>query len=83
MRYRSAIPAPPPRFRMMPGWQQRKCIGDTIATTTATTTVIIVGTAGTTIIITVTTTAATGTAGEGDLIEINRPAHRGPIIILA
>jgi hypothetical protein len=62
MRYRLAIPAPPPRFRMMPGWRQPKCIGDT----TATATIIIVGIAGTTIIITVTTTttATTGTAGK-------------------
>jgi hypothetical protein len=48
----------------MPGWRRRKCIGGT--------TVIIVGIAGT---ITATTIIiATGTVGEGSLIEINRPA---------
>jgi len=62
MRCRSAIPAPPRRFRRTPGWRPRKCIGGIIT--------IIGGTAG--IIITVTTTV-TGTAGEGGLIEINRP----------
>jgi hypothetical protein len=60
MRCRSAIPAPPRRFRKTPGRRQRKCIGGITAIT--------VGIAGTTTII------ATGTVGEGSLIEINRPA---------
>ena len=60
MRYRSAIPAPPQRFRRMPGWRQRKCIGGII-----TITAIIVGIAGTTVIIIITTTIiATGIAGK-------------------
>ena len=60
MRCRSVIPAPPRQFRKIPGRRQRKCIGGITAIT--------VGIAGTTTII------ATGTVGEGSLIEINRPA---------
>jgi hypothetical protein len=62
-RCRSVIPAPPRRFRKMPGWRQRKCIGGTVII------IIIGGTAGT---ITATTTIimaiATGTAGERDCL---------------
>jgi hypothetical protein len=61
MRCRSAIPAPPRRFRKTHGWRPRKCIGGTIT--------IIGGTAGTIII--ATTIIVTGIAGEGGLIEIN------------
>ena len=61
MRCRSAIPAPPRRFRTTPNWIRRKCIGGIIAIT--------VGIAGTTII--ATTIIVTGIAGEGGLIEIN------------
>jgi hypothetical protein len=74
MRSRSAIPAPPRPFRKTPGWRQRKCIGGTIIIT------IIGGIAGIIVTITIITTA-TGTAGEGDLIEINGPAHRGPYFV--
>jgi hypothetical protein len=61
MRCRSAIPAPPRRFRKMPGWRQRKCIGGITAIT--------VGTIATIII-------ATGTAGERDSLAqmSHRPA---------
>ena len=64
MRYRSAIPAPPRRFKRIPSWRRRKCTGETIAIITITTT-IIVGTAGiiTTIAIIIT---ATGTGGKCD-----------------
>ncbi len=53
MRCRSAIPAPPRRFRKTPGWRPRKCIGGTTA--------IIIGIAG---IIAI--TIVTGTAGKSD-----------------
>jgi hypothetical protein len=56
MRCRSAIPAPPRRFRRTPGWRQRKCIGGIIT--------IIGGTAGTIII--ATTITITGAAGKRD-----------------
>jgi hypothetical protein len=61
MRCRSAIPAPPRRFRKTPGWRQRKCIGGITA--------IIAGTTATIII-------ATGTAGECDSLapRSSRPA---------
>ena len=66
MRCRSAIPAPPRRFRKMPGRRRRKCIGGTIAIT--------VGIAGTIII--ATTIIATGAAGECDSLaqRSSRPA---------
>jgi hypothetical protein len=60
MRYRSAIPAPPRRFRKIPNQRQRKCTGDTTAIITTT---IIVGTAGITTTID-TTIIVTGTAGK-------------------
>jgi len=56
MRCRSAIPAPPRRFRKMPGWRPRKCIGGIVT--------IIGGTAGTIII--ATTIIVIGTAGKSD-----------------
>ena len=55
MRCRSAIPAPPRRFRRMPGWRQRKCIGGIIT---------IIG--GTIIIATTITITITGAAGKRD-----------------
>jgi hypothetical protein len=66
MRYRSAIPAPPRRFRKTPGWRQRKCIGGII--------VITAGIAGTIII--ATTIIVTGAAGECDSLaqRSSRPA---------
>jgi len=64
MRCRSAIPAPPRRFRRTPGWRPRKCIGGIIT--------IIGGTAGTIIIAII----VTGIAGKrGSLAQIShRPA---------
>jgi hypothetical protein len=64
MRCRSAIPAPPRRFRKIPDRRQRKCIGGITAITVGT---ITVGTIAT-------ITIATGTAGERD--SIAQMSHR-------
>jgi hypothetical protein len=61
MRYRSAIPAPPRRFRKIPNQRRRKCTGDTTAIITTT---IIVGTAGITTTTIATIITVTGTGGE-------------------
>jgi hypothetical protein len=67
-RFRSAIPAPPRRFRKTPGWRQRKCIGGTTIIT------ITVGIAGTIIIATIiTVTGAIGKSDNSALIS-HRPA---------
>jgi hypothetical protein len=73
MRYRSAIPAPPLRFRKMPGWRRLKCIGGI--------TTIIGGTAGTIII--AITIIVTGATGKCDSLSepSSRPVHRGPVSI--
>jgi hypothetical protein len=80
MRYRSAIPALPRRFKRTPGWRLRKCTGDT----TATTIIITGGIAGTiTIIAIITTIIVTGTGGKCDSLAQMQtgPLHRGPVSI--
>ncbi len=72
-RCRSAIPAPPQRFRRTPNWRRRKCIGGI--------TTITVGIASTIII--ATTIIVTGVAGKcGSLAQRSAgPLHRGPVSI--